>query len=772
MTDYRMELLNLLNEYKCNEICGNSDELEVRIRNLACYLSSNDKYKNDKVARLLIFEAAEELRLFGLSNGDLRISPYEFALSDLGMLKRESVNEYYQSVVYSNNKLDRKQKEIVDCFQMLDTKRMLVSAPTSFGKTYILRELIYLNRDRYNNILLIFPTIALLNENTDDVIRLVKDWDVNYKIINNVSNDIKVDDRHIFLLTPERTVKLMSKYKEIKIDFFFFDEVYKIDELLVKDKNGGIRSSRKGDRGSAFRIVLYLLSKKVEEFYLAGPYLKLNSLSDSLKRYVKTNHVRVIDYDFEPTMKIEYESWKKQVIEKHPITDDNKIQKFNEKPRVPDIINLIQDKEWGSTLVYCRSPKSASSAALEYIACMKKVDRELNDLGKLLNHLRNRYDVAGDSVKKWSLYKCLVAGVGIHHGGLPRYIQKEIISLFNRGDLQVLFCTSTIIEGVNTEARNIIVLDSSSGKGKLDSFTLKNIKGRAGRYYHHSVGRVFFMRKDQNDIDKRKTLKLDFLTYSKKELLGVDYDNACLEDLEYENRVIKEARDVQLNKELLPDEVFEENRLFDRKKQEKILESLLEKFSDFEGFYKNNNINWFLKNSCISKVISLFGQIEGSTEGQIKRLISIVQGYSSLGIKGILGYYLKNKNVDDAYNETFKVIREEVEYRFTKYMMVFESLYKRAYFLKKGEEIEYDITPIIRFFEVGVTSEFGAYIIEYGYPAETVREIENNVPELKASTMQEGIRLIRKKWNELERFLDEYEIELLRNVLMEIEAIV
>lgn len=63
-------------------------------------------------------------------------------------------------------------------------KRMLVSAPTSYGKTFIMREILYLNRHRYKNILLVFPTVALLRENALNMEELnrEKKWDI--KLLN------------------------------------------------------------------------------------------------------------------------------------------------------------------------------------------------------------------------------------------------------------------------------------------------------------------------------------------------------------------------------------------------------------------------------------------------------------------------------------------------------------------------------------------------------------------------------------------------------------
>ena len=127
--------------------------------------------------------------------------------------------------------------------------------------------------------------------------------------------------------------------------------------------------------------------------------------------------------------------------------------------------------------------------------------------------------------RDWTLIKCLKKGIGIHHGQLPRAISQYIIFLFNRGFLNFLICTSTIIEGVNTTARNIIIWDKKLGNNNYDIFTFNNIAGRAGRMFEHFVGNVYvFNKKPEGD-----NLQLDFLLFNQDKadnnlLLSLDKD--------------------------------------------------------------------------------------------------------------------------------------------------------------------------------------------------------------------------------------------------------
>ena len=194
MLEYIFELIDLINNF------DGSVKSENRMRDLICFLSDSDDVEYKGLIEPVVFEASEKLRVFGYIYGKNSITKPDNMMGSLGEIKHASIQNYYTSKVFSNNLLDKRQKEIIECYQHLECKRLLVSAPTSFGKTFILRE----------NILLIFPTIALLNENTDSMKNLIESLGVAYNIINNVYSGINPLDKNIFILTPERALKLLS----------------------------------------------------------------------------------------------------------------------------------------------------------------------------------------------------------------------------------------------------------------------------------------------------------------------------------------------------------------------------------------------------------------------------------------------------------------------------------------------------------------------------------------------------------------------------------
>jgi hypothetical protein len=65
-----------------------------------------------------------------------------------------------------------------------------------------------------------------------------------------------------------------------------------------------------------------------------------------------------------------------------------------------------------------------------------------------------------------------------------------MIRLFAATDISTLTCTTTLIEGVNTAAKNVIIYDKKIDRKPIDYFTFSNVRGRAGRMASHYLGRV------------------------------------------------------------------------------------------------------------------------------------------------------------------------------------------------------------------------------------------------------------------------------------------
>lgn len=793
MLDYIYELVELINNYN-----GSASE-ENRMRDLICYLSDCEDNNNKELIKAVVFEASEKLRVFGYIHNKSIINTEEYTLDNLYDIKHQAIQNLYTSKVFRNNLLDRRQKEIVDVFQSLKEKRLLVSAPTSFGKTFILRELLFLNQNRYNNILLIFPTIALLNENTDNIKNMIKSLGSSYKIVNNVYSGIVPTEKHIFILTPERALKLLSDNDSLQFDFFFFDEIYKIDEDFNTEEDSPDETKEykedNNNRAKAFRVALYLLTKTTPEFYLAGPYLNLKNLKDGMKRYIETNHIFTHQIDFEPTMRIEIDAWRKGCIQKHPVLGESSIDIFDKGNlstvnKISGIMKYIKDNDLGQTIFYCSTPAKSMEYVQKVIERLPKQDNaEINS--DFIEHLKRRYGIKTSDGKNtalyWTLVRALENGYGVHHGKFPKYIQNEILKMFNDGKFYNLFCTSTIIEGVNTNAQNVVIVNNSAGNHTLSAFTLKNIKGRAGRYYHNYVGRVFYTDAKQRQIEKENQIQLNFSTFDSEPILKVDLDNSYEADLSDTNRKVKSERDTTFDYDLLPDSVFVKNRLYARDVQEKYLHHLL-KNNVFKVFIPlighTGNIKKFLENKMMNKILETIEEVGIIDKYKASVYHAAISKYSMNRTRGVIEHHIKRhiksqladkkdplSNIDSAYINAFAQIRNIVEYEVPKLLCLFEALFSRAASIKDYDTSDFNMSAIIRFYELGVTSEFGLALVEFGFPIDTIKEIETAIPVLSNLSAKEAILFLREKRNSdrVLKIVDNYELSLFKQAIRAIE---
>ena len=94
---------------------------------------------------------------------------------------------------------------------------------------------------------------------------------------------------------------------------------------------------------------------------------------------------------------------------------------------------------------------------------------------------------------EWPVARGNEHGLAIHHGRLPRSLGQLFVRLFNEGEIKVLICTSTLIEGVNTSAANVFVYDKKINRTDFDFFSFANIRGRVGRMMRHFVGNAFLV---------------------------------------------------------------------------------------------------------------------------------------------------------------------------------------------------------------------------------------------------------------------------------------
>ncbi|MDE0540490.1 MAG: DEAD/DEAH box helicase [Rhodospirillales bacterium] len=336
---------------------------------------------------------------------------------------------------------------------LMDGKSVILSAPTSFGKSLIIDAVIAAKS--MNNVVVIVPTISLIDETRR---RLTKFSD-RYKLITHPNQEQA--ERNIFVLTQERALDLEL---DGVIDFLVIDEFYKLDPQRGRDD---IRSA-------VLNYVVYKLSKNARQFYMLGPNIRgvPPGFTDNFRcEFVHTTEATVVS-------------------EAHRVDPGE-----NKLDALVELCRTLDDK----TLIFCQSPGSSRKVA----------ERLLEDLGvEIMPELEEAANWIGSEYHPdWVFAKSFARGIGIHHGQIARALAQHVVREFNSATspMNFLVCTSTLIEGVNTAAKNVIIYDNQIARNKLDYFTFNNIAGRSGRMFKHFVGRVYHFedppKPDFGDID-------------------------------------------------------------------------------------------------------------------------------------------------------------------------------------------------------------------------------------------------------------------------------
>ncbi len=345
--------------------------------------------------------------------------------------------------------------------ELMAGRNVILSAPTSFGKSLIIDAVIA--SERHRNIVVVVPTLALVDETRRRLLRFRN----QYKVITHLSQEPA--ERNVFVHTQERVVE----NPHIKqIDFFAIDEFYK---LQIEDSGEG------SERAVLLNHAFYRLVKQAKQFYMLGP--NINELPHGFGANYRCSFIKT--------------EFSTVASETHLVPPGG-----DEEARLKKLVPQLT----GPTLVFSGSVKGARRLG-KAVADVNKGFEAKSELASAIDWLSTNYS------PNWGLVKVLKAGVGIHHGKLPRSIAQMLVRLFNEGHLDYLVCTSTLIEGVNTAARNVVIADNTINRKKYDFFTFNNISGRSGRMWKHYVGHIYLF----NDPPQKELAFVDVPVFTQSD---------------------------------------------------------------------------------------------------------------------------------------------------------------------------------------------------------------------------------------------------------------
>ncbi|WP_046206240.1 DEAD/DEAH box helicase [Acinetobacter radioresistens] len=554
------------------------------------FLSSSDESKNKNLALkiiALIDPLAEEneykelvkksvLNKFGLfsavdafSSNEVEISATTSIISEIRKV-RQAISGTDE--IYTNNQYDLFN-------EILKEKYFSFSGPTSIGKSFLIKNCAIKLSKNYKNIIFILPTKVLLDEFLISFRKIINEQKIDNLNIGKTISKLRRDKNNILVLTQERYNSLLysPEYSDVDIDILFVDEAHK---LLDKKNKRAI---------TLFKVI----NKSINKFpnmklifscpIISNPEALLNifNIDKGSSRTIKESPVSQNLYSIDiGSKKYHYfDTITSKVIE----INFNRI--YSSDFDLIHSVGLHSD----SNLVYLSSKISCINTAILF----KNYLVSTGELPTNDEELLNESNLISDFIhSEFALTELLKYKIAFHHGSLPPFIRKRIEDLYAKRKIKYIFCTSTLLEGVNLPTKNVFIypfnISNAQESSKLNFW---NLAGRAGRYKNELTGNIFCINNPDNSFNKtevftKNEVKLDDnikkILVSDKRVLN--YLDDKVKDpvpavVQYSNIILSEILNYETYKDIGPNllSIPYTNRI-------KIIESGLE-------YLKRKNIN-------------------------------------------------------------------------------------------------------------------------------------------------------------------------------------
>ena len=394
-------------------------------------------------------------------------------------LSSEIIRDYLRIPSEEGSFFLRSQKAVFD--HMTKDRYFSYSGPTSMGKSFVMRTFIHekIKESPDKNYAIIVPTKALINEVSKEIAEklgpLLRQYD--YRIVTSAGAVVlqeKNEHRYVFVMTPERLMYQLIGFDDIPIHYLFVDEAQNISE-------------HEGRSAFYYQVIGMLFrSKSKPHVIFASPHIPNPSLyldlipgdTEAEQAHMTSTFTPVCQEKFLIDLRTHqvgyYNGLTQSLSPLHSIGAD---QSF---------LSLVSTLGAGKkNLVYCNAKAKVRDYALDYASRLDPIDDP--DLISLAEEIRELVH------ESYYLADTVIKGVAFHMGYLPTGIRLRIEDLFRKrdGGIHTIFCTSTLLEGVNLPADNLFITDVKNGSRTMSAVEFRNLIGRVGRLQYTLYGNVF-----------------------------------------------------------------------------------------------------------------------------------------------------------------------------------------------------------------------------------------------------------------------------------------
>ena len=403
-------------------------------------------------------------------------------------------------------KLDPFQREAIG---KLDNGRggVLVSAPTSSGKTVVAEYAIFRARHEGSKVIYTTPLKALSNQKFHDFVREHGERTVGLVTGENTIND----EAPIVVMTTEilRNLIYEDPARLDAVSYVVLDEVHYIDDF---------------PRGSVWEEIVIQAPRTIKLVGLSatiGNYREIAEWMAENRGGMETvfHDVRPVELKmwlaihnrflplFKPDGGIDQHTWSKAAEEEEA---SYRVGRFTRLPS-NDLLRVIEELKRLDILpsIYfifsrrgCREAlQRCSYHDLDLTTAQEKEAIDQVAAERLLG-LKDRDEEA--LFRRMVDARLLRRGLAEHHAGLLPYHKEMVEELFQRGLIKVVFATETLSLGINMPARGVVVSSFTKFDGvtfsNLTTGELTQLMGRAGRRGIDVVGHGVILKESDVEI--------------------------------------------------------------------------------------------------------------------------------------------------------------------------------------------------------------------------------------------------------------------------------
>jgi superfamily II RNA helicase len=381
-------------------------------------------------------------------------------------------------------------------------KHILVSAPTSSGKTCCAEYAIYHYLRNNKRIIYTSPIKSLSNEKYKEF------KEKNICKVGLLTGDNKINpDADLIIATAEilrnglySNGEQSSEYNILNnVGCVIMDEVHFINDL---------------DRGKVWEETLILLSQDIQLVLLSATIDRVNEFAKWIQS-IKTKQVSLICTDrriiplshfiFVGEELYEILDNRDTFYEETYYSTKKKYEKLKSDPKnfesdtqqINSLIKYLMKKDLFQTIFFSFSRIKCEEFAKSvnpYLISTEEQSEALNIFDYNIAPYKKIYETLPQFI---TIRKLIQKGVAFHHSGLIPILKEIIEIIFKKGLIKILFATETFAVGVNMPTRTVVFTNLSKntnqGKRFLDTAEYKQMSGRAGRRGMDTMGTVIIM---------------------------------------------------------------------------------------------------------------------------------------------------------------------------------------------------------------------------------------------------------------------------------------